>query len=143
MHPCGAGGREPNEQIIWLLVEVLDQAGLLPVDLRDWLRRREALVQRFGLKAVQITQTEGWRTDIIAETARRLLAEDAEWSRDYKELIGAEPFEKGVKAKERVNPMLGRRVKLLLGAEADKPFTVPQPSIFTTSTHLHQLQAAA
>jgi hypothetical protein len=135
-------GRDASEQVVWVLIEALDKAGLLPADVRDWLRKREALVQRFGLKAVEIIRTEGWRTDIIAETARRLLGEDVDWTKSYESLIDAGMFEKRVKAKERINPMLGRRVKLLLRAETGKPFAVPQPAIFTTSSHLLPPQAA-
>ena len=51
-----------------------NDAGLPAPDLRDWLRQRETLVQRFGLKALEIVGAEGWRTDIIAETVSRLMA---------------------------------------------------------------------
>jgi hypothetical protein len=60
-------------------------------------------VQRFGLKAVEIIRAEGWRTDIIAETARRLMTENTHWRDSYKLLIGADPYEKRIKAKERIN----------------------------------------
>ncbi|MFC3124337.1 hypothetical protein ACFOD4_04625 [Pseudoroseomonas globiformis] len=129
-------GREPNEQIVWWIIEALDKEGLLPEDLRAWLLLREAVISRFGSKAAEIIRTEGWRSDIIAETARRLMTEDAAWAADYAKLIAAEPYAKGVKVKDRINPLLGKRVKGLLGAVTGKAFSVPQPSIFTTASHL-------
>jgi hypothetical protein len=129
-------GREPKEQVIWLVIEALDKAGLLPADLRAWLMLREQVVGRFGLKAVAIIRSEGWRNDIIAETARRLMAEDRAWAADYETLIGCAPYTKKVKLKERINPLLGRRVKLLLRAETGKAFSVGKEAIFTTASYL-------
>ncbi|MFC3124331.1 hypothetical protein ACFOD4_04595 [Pseudoroseomonas globiformis] len=94
------------------------------------------MISRFGNKAVEIIRTEGWRNDIIAETARRLMAEDQAWGADYESLIGCAPYTKKVKIKERINPLLGRRVKALLGAVTGKPFAVKQPAIFTSASHL-------
>ena len=62
--------------------------------------------------------------------------EEKSWADGYRALLGADPFDKGVKMKARINPMLGRRAKLLSGAETGKPFPVKQPSIFTTSSTL-------
>jgi hypothetical protein len=135
-------GRDPHEQVVWLILEALVKANLLPPGLRDWIQRRERLIQRFGVKAVEITKTEGWRADIIVETARRLMREHAGWRADYAALIDADPYEKRIKAKERINPMLGRRVKLLLRADTGKPFAVKE-SIFTTASHLIEPKQAA
>ena len=124
-------GRDMAEQIVWLVIETLDREGHLSPDLREWLRLREHLVQQFGLRAVEITRTEGWRNDIISETANRLMQqEDRSWADDYKRWTA-------VHAKSRINPLLGRRVKLLLRANTGKPFSVRQPHIFNTSSHLH------
>lgn len=132
-------GHEFAEEVMWLVVEGLGDE--LPSAFRDWLRRREEIVQRFGLKAVAIQalaiKAEGWRGDIIAETGR-LLMEEKPWADGYQALLGADPFDKRVKMKARINPMLGRRAKLLLGAKTGKPFPVKQPSIFTTSSTLLQ-----
>jgi hypothetical protein len=97
---------------------------------------REAVISRFSMRAMEIISTEGWRSDIIAETARWLMTEDAAWAADYAKLIAADPYAKGVKIKDRINPLLGKRVKGLLGAVTGKAFTVAQPSIFTTASHL-------
>ncbi len=127
-------GRELAEQIQWMLVDALGDD--LPAAHRTWLRQREELVQQFALKAVAIVQAEGHRDDIIAEAGQRLLIEDPAWGDRYEAWIGGGRFAKGIKLKERINPMLGRRVKLLIGAATGKPFPVKQPSIFTTSSTL-------
>ncbi len=129
--------------MLWLIIEALDKAGLLPTKLRDWLLLREGLLQRFGRKAVDIVRAEGWREKIIAETASRLVVEDAAWRGDYGKLIGADPFARGIEMKSRINPMLGRRVKVLLGAETGTQFAVPQPSIFASSSRLIEPKRAA
>lgn len=134
-------GRELGEQIQWMIIEALGHD--LPAAHRKWLREREDLVQRFSMKAVAIEKVEGFRDDIIAETARRLLTEEPAWGDLYEAWIGGDRFAKRIKLKERINPMLGRRVKLLLGAATGKPFSVRQPSIFTTSSTLVRTKKAA
>jgi hypothetical protein len=62
---------------------------------------------------------------------------------DYERVIGAGAFAKGVKAKDNINPTLGRRTKLRLEAKTGTVFAVPQPSIFTSSSHLHPEQSSS
>ncbi|MCB4825505.1 hypothetical protein [Roseicella aerolata] len=135
-------GRDPVEQIVFLITEAVADAGLLSPSRAEWHRLRESLILRFVYKAQKITEVEGWRTDIIAETARRML-EDTTWRADYERLIGADAYARNVKLKDVINPALGRRTKLRLGAETGKVFAVRQPSIFTASSHLHPEQPAA
>ena len=128
-------GRDPFEQIVFLITEAV--LPFLPPSRADWHRLREQVIQRFVGLAQEITRTEGWRSDIIAETGGRL-AKDPAWRADYEKLIGADAFAKSVKVKDSINPTIGRRTKLRLRAETGKVFAVRQPSIFTSSSHLHQ-----
>ncbi|WP_157985986.1 hypothetical protein [Teichococcus vastitatis] len=130
-------GRDPAEQIVFLITEAV--LPLLPPSRANWHKLREQVIQRFVECAQEITDSEGWRSDIIAETGRRL-AEEPSWRADYEKVIDAAAFAKGVRIKDNINPVLGRRTKLRLRAETGKVFAVPQPSIFTSSSHLHQSQ---
>lgn len=133
-------GRDPVEQIVFLITEAV--LPLLPPSRAEWHRLRERVIQHFVDTAQAITGTEGWRSDIIAETGRRL-AEDPAWRANYEKLIDDDAFAKGVKVKDSINPTLGRRTKLRLSAETGKVFAVRQPSIFTSSSHLHQPERQA
>jgi hypothetical protein len=135
-------GRDLGDQISWAILENLSGTGMLPLHLEQWLLQREALISRFGFKAQEIVMDGGWRNDIVAETARQLMAEGSPWAEDYHNWLGADPYSK-VKDKDRINPLLGKRVRSILGATVGKAYKVAQPSIFSQSSYLEVEDAEA
>jgi hypothetical protein len=132
-------GRDLGDQINWAILKLLAGTNTLPPAYEERLLQREALILRFGLKAQEIVQAAGWRDDIIAETARQLMAEGSVWADDYRAWLGADPYSK-IKNKDRINPLLGKRARSILNATVGKVYKVEQPSIFSQSTYLRAIE---
>ncbi len=123
-------GREVSEQLEFLVIEALIEAGELSAEQAAIHRLRENLVRDFLRTAVGIVEAEGHRDDITAEAARRVL-QDPAWKADY------ETYRK-VRDKATINPTFGRRVKLRLDLVTGKVYAVAQPSIFSSSSYLQR-----
>jgi hypothetical protein len=120
-------GREPAEQLEWIVTEALIAAGLLSPEEVALHRLRESLIRRFLDKATEIYKAAP-RKDITAETARQL-AQESSWAADYQQYTAN-------RDRRTINPTFGRRVKLLLKLETGQVYTVPQPHIFASSSYL-------
>lgn len=104
-------GREPAEQLEFLVIEALIGAGLLPQDEVDVHRLRESLICRFLEKAEEV-YAETLQPDITAETARQLMC-DTDWKRDYEKY-------KDLRDVNTIHPTFGRGVKLRLNLRTGK-----------------------
>lgn len=111
--------RDLNDFIGALIVDGLVARGAFDddPDEKNKLLSRERLLAVVARTAKEIEARDGHREDITVATCRQLET-DKEWLREYREFIEAEPFDKKVPLKKRINPRIGARIAASLGYQA-------------------------